>query len=184
MHHHSQAFHRKASGVASKTPSFYSFYTGPQLPELNAVKASGKLVAGRTFVFTGTTQGRIDQGPAGYVWGVDRSGHLPAGPFEGRPGVTFDAVIVVQLNSSLAETAQVVDLASGATTNLPASAVRIHGATIRVKVPASLLPSTGLPPSQFRFDFWPKDGGSAGSSSIASFLPESTDAQVGTSGRA
>lgn len=181
--HHARAFHHRASGVVSKTPSFYSFYTGPHLAELNAVKASGKLIAHRTFVFTGTNQGRINQGPAAYVWGVDRSGHSPAS-FEDRPGVTFDAVVVVRLDPSLAMTAQVIDLASGASTDLPASAVRIHGAKIRVKVPASVLPSTGLPPSQYRFNFWPEDGGPPISSSVASFLPESTDVQVGSSGRA
>lgn len=183
MHHHSQASHRKASGVVSKTPSFYSFYTGPHLAELNAVKASGKLIAGRTFVFTGTNQGRINQGPAAYVWGVDRSGQSSA-PFEGRPGVTLDAVVVVRLDPSLAMTAQVIDLASGATTDLPARAVRIHGATIRVKVPASALPSTGLPLSQYRFNYYPEDGGPPVSASVASFLPEFTDVQVGSSGRA
>lgn len=179
----STSHHRlKVSGVASKAPNFYESYTGPHLSELNAVKASGKLIGGRTFVFTGTNQGRIDQAPATYVWGVDRSGKLPPGPFAGRPSITFDAVIVVRLDASLKPTAQVVDLASGATTDLPAGSVRIRGATIQVKVPASLLPSTGQPPSQYGFNYWPEDGGPPVSSSVASFLPEFTDAPVGTSG--
>ena len=63
--------------MVTKSPSFYSFYTGPHWAELNAVKASGKLVSGRTFVFTGTNQGAINQAPAVYVWGVDRNGNLP-----------------------------------------------------------------------------------------------------------
>jgi hypothetical protein len=167
--------------VVTKTPSFYSFYTGPHWAELNAVKASGQLVSGRTFVFTGTNQGKINQAPAVYAWGVDRNGHLPPGPFPNRPSIAFDALVVVQLDSSLTPTAQVLDLASGATTNLPAKAVRIHGATIRVTVPANTLPSTGLSPAQYRFNFWPEDGG-APPASIASFLPEFTNAQVGTSG--
>jgi hypothetical protein len=166
--------------LVTKAPSFYSFYTGPQWAELNAVKAGGKLVAGRTFVFTGTNQGRINQAPAVYVWGVDRSGQLLPGPFPGRPSIAFDALILVRLDSSLTPTAQVLDLASGASTNLPAGSVRIHGATIRVKVPASLLPSTGLAPAQYRFNYWPEDGG-APPASIASFAPEFTNAQVGTS---
>jgi hypothetical protein len=179
---HAHAVHLKATGLVTKTPGFYSSYTGPQWAELNAVKASGELVSGRTFVFTGTNQGAINQAPAVYVWGVDRNGNLPPGPFAGRPSITFDAVIVVRLDSSLATTAQVMDLASGATNNLPANSVRIRGATIQVKVPASLLPSTGLPPSQYRFNFWPEDGGPPVSSSVASFAPEFTTAQVGTAG--
>ena len=51
-----------------------------------------------------------------------------------------------------------------------------------MKVPASLLPSTGLAPSQYRFNFWPEDGGPPVSSSVASFAPEFTNAQVGTTG--
>jgi hypothetical protein len=175
--------HSTASGVVTKAPSFYMFYTGPQWAELNAVKASGKLVRGRMFVFTGTNQASINQGPAVYVWGVDRNGNLPAGLFEGRPNVRFDALIVVQLDASLTPTARVIDFATGSVTALAASSVRIHGATIRVKLAASLLPSTGLAPSQYRFNYWPEDGGPPSSSSVASFAPEFNDAQVGTSPR-
>jgi hypothetical protein len=169
--------------VVTKAPSFYAFYTGPQWAELNVVKASGKLVRGRTFVFTGTNQGPITQGPAVYVWGIDRNGLLPAGPFEGRPDVKFGALIVVRLDASLTPTAQVIDGVAGTVSALPSGSVRIHGATIRVKLAASLLPSTGLPPSQYRFNLWPEDGGPPSSSSISSFAPEFTDAQVGTSRR-
>jgi hypothetical protein len=43
-----------------------------------------------------------------------------------------------------------------------------------------LLPSTGLAPSQYRFNYWPEDGGPPVSSSVASLAPESTDTQVDT----
>ena len=46
-------------------------------------------------------------------------------------------------------------------------------------VPAGLLPSTGLAPSQYRFNYWPEDGGPPTSSSVASFAPENATAQVG-----
>jgi hypothetical protein len=180
--HHSHALHATATGVATKAPAFYPFYTGPQLPELNAVKTTGKLVGHHTFVFTGTNQGRIDQAPAVYVWGVDRSGNLSAGPFTDRPNITFDAVVIVRLDSSLTPTTEIMDLDTGTTTTLPTSAAHIHGATVTVKVPASLLPSTGLPLAQYRFNYWPEDGGPPISSSVASFLPESNDIQVGVSG--
>jgi hypothetical protein len=45
----------------------------------------------------------------------------------------------------------------------------------------SALPSTGLPPSQYRFNYWPEDG-QPGSTHIASFPPEFNDAQVGVIG--
>jgi hypothetical protein len=166
-------------GVVRKGPQFYEFYTGPQWAELNAVKASAKLMRNGDFLFTGTNQGRINQGPAVFVWGVDRNGNLSAGPFTNRPNIKFDSVVVVSLDASMAPTLRVVDLASGTTTNLAASAMRIHGRTIKVRVPGSLLPSTGLPPSQFRFNYWPEDGGPPSSPSVASFLPEFTSAPVG-----
>ena len=125
----------------------------------SVLKASGKLMRGRTFVFTCTNQAPINQGPAVYIWGVDRNGNLPAGPFEGRPNVRFDALIIVGLDASLTPTPRVIDLATGSVTALPASSVRIRGATIRVMLAASLLPSTGLAPSQYRFNYWPEDGG-------------------------
>ena len=88
--------------------------------------------------------------------------------------------MIVRLDSSLTPTAQVVDLVSGATTDLPAGSAHIQGRTVTVRVPGSLLPSTGLAPSQFRFNYWPEDGGPPVSASVASFAPEFTTAQVGT----
>jgi hypothetical protein len=170
------------TGTVTKAPHFYQFYTGPKLAELNAVKASGELSPNGTFTFTGTLQGAINKAPAVYVWGIDRNGNLPAGPFTDRPNVKFDALVVVALNSALEPTATVDDLASGTSTVLPSSSVSIHGDTVKLSVSASLLPSTGLAPSQYRFNFWPEDGVTPVSSSVvASFAPENTTVQVGTS---
>ena len=109
VHHTNHAIPLHAtSGVVVKSPRFYSAYTGPKLAELNAVKASAKLLANGDFRFTGTNQGRITRAPAVYVWGLDRIGNLPAGPFTGRPNIKFDAVVIVQIDSSLTATAQVV----------------------------------------------------------------------------
>ena len=44
-------------------------------------------------------------------------------------------------------------------------------------IPGSLLPSTGLAPSHFRYAFWPEDG-LAGSTHIASFAPQFNDIRV------
>lgn len=165
--------------MVSKRPHFYEFYTGPKRAELNAVRASAKLSRHHVFTFTGTNQGRINQGPATYVWGIDRSGNLNPGPFTNRPNIKFDAVVEVRLDSSLHATASVIDLASGKATSLSSGAVHIRGRTISVSVDASLLPSTGLTPSNYRFNFWPEDGGPPVSSSVASFVPEFTTARVG-----
>jgi hypothetical protein len=176
------ANHRQhhASGLVTKVPHFYRFYTGPRWAELNAMKASVKLAPNGDFTFTGTNKGVINKAPAVYVWGLDRSGKLSAGPFTGLPNVRFDAVVVVSLNSSLTPMVKVVDLARGITTGLPSSSASIHGRTVTVRIPGSLLPSTGLAPAQFRFNFWPEDGG-PGSAGVASFLPGNSTALVGSS---
>jgi hypothetical protein len=176
--HHLRHQHQTL-GVVTKTPHFYEFYTGPKRAELNAVKASAELSSSGNFILTGTNQGRINKTPAVYVWGLDRNGNLPAGPFQGRPNVKFDAVVEVSLTSSLTPTVTVMDLAAGTSTPLPSSSASIQGRTVSVTVPASLLPSTGLSPSQYRFNYWPEDGGPPTSSSVASFAPEPTTAQVG-----
>jgi hypothetical protein len=168
------------SGIVSKAPHFYQFYTGPKLAELNAVRATGELSAdGSSFTFTGTNQGRISKSPAVYVWGIDRSPNPPASPFTNRPNIKFDAVVVVSVDATLTPTALVKDLDTGITTALPSGSATIQGRTVSVTLPTSLLPSEGLAPSQYRFNYWPEDGGPPVSSSVASFAPENTTAQVG-----
>jgi hypothetical protein len=172
----------RPTGTVAKAPHFYQSYTGPKLAELNAVRASAVLTAdGSSFVFSGTNAGRINRAPATYVWGIDRNGNLPPGPFTGRPNIKFDAVVVVQLGPSMNVTTTVKDLNTGTSTTLPSGSAVIQNKTVSVVVPSSLLPSTGLAPSQYRFNYWPEDGGPPVSSSVASFAPETTTAQVGTS---
>ena len=111
-----------------------------------------------------------------------KSCQIPTGPFPGRPDIRFDALVMVNLVPGQAPAASVIDLTSGKPTPLPPSSLLIAGRAVAVNVPGSLLPSTGLDTSQYRFNYWPEDGGS-GSSAVASFAPEFTTAQVGSSNR-
>jgi hypothetical protein len=52
---------------------------------------------------------------------------------------------------------------------------------VSVNVPGRLLPSTGLDPAQYRFNYWTTDD-SSGATHIASFAPEFNAAQVGMIG--
>ena len=97
------------------------------LAELNAIRASAELSRNGKFTFTGTNQGRINTVPAVYVWGIDRNGNLPPGPFTNRPNIKFDAVVIVTLGPTRHLTAEVVDLAHGNSTNLPSGSARIKG---------------------------------------------------------
>jgi hypothetical protein len=171
------ALARKPTGIVTKHPSFYEFYTGEKAKSVNATRASVILSRSRnTFTVTGTVQGKINDSGDIYVWGFDRNGHLGPGPFQGRPNIKFDAVVVVTLDQSLRPTAQVIDFKSGRITTLSAGSTSIRNKMVKVVVPASLLPSTGLAKSQYRFNFWPDyDTQTA----VASFLPELTDAPVG-----
>lgn len=171
------------NGVVVKTPRFYEDYVGPKLPELNAVGAAGELLPNGDFLFVGANQGTIAPNvPATFVFGVDRSGALPTGPFPDRPDIRFDAVVVVKVTPGQATTATVRDLTGQqAPVTLPAGSVFTSGHDVVVVVPKNDLPSTGLLPSQFRFDYWPTDGMS-GSVHIASFAPEFNDAPIGMIG--
>lgn len=88
-----------------------------------------------------------------YVFGIDRSGKLPPGPFPGRPDIRFDAVVVVTLTLGTAPTASVTDVTTNKSTSLPSGSVLVRGQVIAVNVSGGLLPSTGLDPSQYRFNY-------------------------------
>ncbi|SIO56499.1 TIGR03118 family protein [Singulisphaera sp. GP187] len=167
------------NGIVVKTPHFYEHYVGPQLAQLNAVAAAGERLPNGNFEFFGVNQGAIDpKVQATYVFGIDRNGKLSPGPFPDRPDIRFDAVVVVTLTPGQAPTASVTDLTTNKSTNLPRGSVLIRGQVIAVNVPGGLLPSMGLDPSQYRFNYWAKDG-NPGATHIASFAPEFNDAQVG-----
>ena len=167
------------NGVVVKTPRFYEHYVGPKLAQLNAVAAVGERLPNGDFKFVGVNQGAIDpKVQATYVFGIDRSGKLPAGPFPDRPDIRFDAVVVVTLTPGKAPTAIVTDLTTNKSTSLPSGSIQVRGQVIAVKVPGGLLLSTGLDPSQYRFNYWTKDG-NPGATHIASFAPEFNDALVG-----
>jgi hypothetical protein len=169
-----------ASGVVVKVPHFYEDYVGPKLAQLNAVAAAGELLPNGNFLFVGVNQGAIDPNvPATYVFGIDRNGNLPTGPFPGRPDIKFDALVVIKLVPGQATTATVIDLTGkDKPVTLAAGSFFAAGHVVAAIVPGSALPSTGLPPSQYKFNYWPEDG-QPGSTHIASFAPEFHDAQVG-----
>ena len=171
------------NGTVVQRPMFYEDYVGPRLAQLNAVAASGALLRNGSFLFVGVNQGVIHPNvTATYVFGVDRSGNLPTGPFPGRPNIRFDATVAVKIVPGQSPTVTVTDLANKTSTTVQNPALEISGRTISVVIPGSLLPSTGLAPSQFRYNYWPEDG-LPGSTNIASFAPATHDIQVGVEHR-
>jgi hypothetical protein len=152
---------------------------GPKQARLDAVAAAGELLPNGDFEFLGVNRGPIDSAAtATYVFGIDRSGKLPPGPFPNRPHIRFDALVVVRIAPGKAPTASVVDLASGKNSLMPSSCVRVFGNTVQVIVPGPMLPPTGLEPAHYRFNYWP-DEGMPVPQRIASFVPELNNAPVG-----
>jgi hypothetical protein len=169
----------EVNGIVIQTPRFYEHYVGQKLAQLEAKEAVGQLVDDTAFGFAGVNVGVINPNVrATYVFGIDRSGRLPTGPFPDRPNIRFDATVVIKLVPGHSPTVTVNDLARKKTTTLPNTDLLISKNIIAVGVPENLLPSTGLRPAFYRYAYWPEDG-QMGATHIASFAPDFHDIQVG-----
>jgi hypothetical protein len=166
------------NGTVVQTPRFYEDYVGPRLAQFDAVKATGTLLRNGSFRFLGVNQGVINPNVrATYVFGIDRNGNLPTGPFPGRPNIRFDATVAIKIVPGQSPTVVVTDLTNKTTTTVQDPALEITGRKVQVAIAGSLLPSTGLAPSHFRYAYWPEDG-LAGSTHIGSFAPDFRDIRV------
>ena len=84
--------------------------------------------------------------PATYVFGIDRNGKLPTGPFPDRPDIRFDALVVVTLTPGQAPTATVIDLTTNKTTSLPQGSFLVRGPGDRGERPGEPAPLDGPRP--------------------------------------
>jgi hypothetical protein len=182
------------SGTIRKSPHFYEFYIGPKRSNLDVVAASASVSKnGQTLLLTGTMQGRINTKPmtanddSFFVFGINRGSPSEIAPFFMRPGIQFDSVVVASVTHDGGIQGSVVDILSGTTTPLPASAIRISGKMVRVTLSTSLLPTPpgGVPLRQYTFNLWPRlnldmtpqpNNGSF----VASFIPENGMAPIKT----
>jgi hypothetical protein len=179
----SHAHETEHNGTVVETPLFYEDYVGPRLAQLEAVSATGLLLRNGNFSFVGVNKGAINLNVrATYVFGIDRNGNLPTGPFPDRPNIRFDATVAIKIVPGSAPSVAVTDLAKKTTTTIQDPNLEISGKRVKVEISGTLLPSTGLTPSHYRFNFWPEDG-LAGSTNIASFAPAASDIQVGVANR-
>ena len=144
---------RRPPGMVTKAPSFYPFYTGPQWSELNAVKASGKLIVGPHLRLHRDQSGPDQPGAGGLRLGRGSQRQPAARPVHGpserhvRRGDRRPARLVAHADGAGRGPGQ-----------------RRHDRPARERgphprrddpgegAPPSLLPSTGLAPSQYRFN--------------------------------
>jgi hypothetical protein len=164
-----------ATTITDPAGDFLPTYVGPHGADLDAVSATVDIVGG-DFVISGTVNGAIGTTPgAAYVFGVNTGG--AGSPFPLAPGILFNSKIVLSANGP----SMVTDnIANPTVTTLGAGAVTVAGDTITALIPLSLLPGTGLSPSDFGFAFWPNDG--AGFTEISDFAPNDSTFTVGGAG--
>jgi hypothetical protein len=169
-----------------KPPIFYAPYAGPIRPDLAAVSATGQYARGKGLLFTGYVLGAINSSQSSfYVFGVNRGGASPPGPFPDRPMIDFDAEIIVSTSSDGFEGE--VELLNGkgqpvSTTSLTNVAVVFSKNRVYVFVPRRDLPSTSPPgtaetQNDYSYAFWAGISPSA-PKGIASFFPQYADASV------
>ena len=186
-----------SNGIAAKHAArFYPLYTGPRVPGLNGVSASGQISGnlnknGGNLILTGNLAGPIIAKPkagqeASYVFAVNRGGASATGPFPGRPHIRFDTQVVVNVRTTGVKPFVLVTAASTnqpntAAVTLSASSVVIKGNSVKVTVPLSDLPSNGKAINQWTVNFSARNLDQFQTvHSIASFMPEFTNFQVRT----
>jgi hypothetical protein len=162
--------------------TFYKDYTGPQRPAISAIGADGAFsTSAQTITVIARMAGPIFAGgPNYYVWGFDRgSASANPAPFPDEPAVRFNAVLVVTADPANGTTLTgVINLLNGATPQ-PVNPVLVAADTLQVTFPASMLPSTGAAPAQYRWNLWPRSGlGGTPAAQIASFIPDNLMASL------
>ena len=157
--------------------TFYKDYVGPRRPGVDPIGADGVyLSASQTFVLAAQMAGPIfADGPDTYVWGFDRGGATAANaPFPDELAVRFNAVLAVTANLATGTLTGSLNLLNG-TPAQGVPAVLVAPDTIQVGIPASMLPSTGFTPAQYRWNLWTRSGsGGSAAAQIPAFIPDNT----------
>jgi len=160
----------RSAPILDPVGDFIPSFTGTKTGDLDVVSLSA-VFDGTFFHLSATMNAPIGTGANDrYVWGFDRGqGTARFGAI--APGVLFDSVVVVTAGTP---GGAVNRLVGGGSTALPASAVKISGATITVDVPVSALPSLGLTPDHYGINLWPRENNPAiiGNAQISDFAPD------------
>ncbi len=173
-------------GFVAKTPEFYSHYTGPRFPYLDPTGLRAIVInQGQSLYLQGNVAGpiipSINQGGVlpTYVFGINRGGATYPGPFPGKGNITFDAIVVISATPN-GFVGSVTDTNDGMKTVLPPGTFQIRGNSVSAIVPLSALPSTGVAPTDYQVNFWPRSVPPPSPASvIGGFAPQNSDAPVG-----
>lgn len=150
--------------VAKSTPS----YVGTAPDEFKTIAAGAVFTSRNRLLLGAIVDGPIGDMPNGqFVFGIDRG--APRIAIAGGAETMVDATITVRMVNHRIQDVQVRDLTNNRVTTLPASAVKVRGATLQVQINPALLPSRGYALGQYRFAFWTVDGAK---DQIASYATE------------
>jgi hypothetical protein len=155
-------------GVAFRVPKSTASYVGTAPDEFKAIAAGAVFTSRQRLLLGAIVDGPIGDMKTGqFVFGIDRG--APRIALAGGSETMVDATITVRMVNHRIKDVLVRDLTNNRTTTLPASAVKLQGATLQVQLNPSLLPSRGYTLGQYRFSFWTVDGAK---NQIASYVPE------------
>ena len=154
--------------VADPAGDFVAGYAGPRAGDVD-VRSFETVYDGTNFVLTATMDGALGATPGAlYVFGFNRgTGTARFGAL--ATGVLFDVAVVARADGT----------GNVGTDALPAGSVVVSGSTLRVTVPAALLPPQGFSPAQYTVNLWPRVG-AGNNNQISDFAPDNSNAPVRT----
>jgi hypothetical protein len=167
-----------AGSITDPANDFIPSFAGTPDPSLDVLSFSTTF-DGTTFHIAATENGDIASFPTGrFVIGFNRGAANNNFSSIGLPNIVFDSVITLNSNGITGGR----DLVTNTAITLPAGSATILGSTFTIDVPAALLPSQGLLPTQYGVNLWPRDIAQSvptGDPQIADFAPDATDLIVG-----
>jgi hypothetical protein len=164
-------------------PNLQSGYTG--LPHDSfALNAGGAvLLKGKKIELGAIVRGPFTTTPfaTSIVFAIDRGAGGQIGPaFASRPGITPDALVTMTVGPyGRNNSAALTDLTTG-TTELLSAPISVAGPTVRILLPANLLPSKGVSIKHYRFAVWTESEPNAPIQDVGSLIPEDSMIPIGT----
>lgn len=166
-----------ATGITFRTPHEQSQFVGRPYDQLLPLAAGGAVFRGNIVEFATILRGEFrNPDTSYYVFAVDRGAGGSLGPvYAARPGITPDALVTITVGPyGSSASGEVRDLTNGTSQAIDASNIVIRGATLRVFLSTSQLPSRGAALNRYRFALWTQTAPGTDVANVASFAPEAS----------
>ncbi len=166
-----------ATGITFRTPAQQPLFTGRPYDQLLPVAAGGAVFRNNVMEFATILRGEFrDPDTSYYVFAVDRGAGASLGAtFSARPGITPDALVTITVGPyGSSATGEIRDLTDGSVQAIDPSRIAIRGATLRVFLDSSQLPSRGAQINRFRFALWTQTQPGSDIANVASFAPDAS----------